>query len=128
MATPFLAGKGWPGDPHRFVTWWRRTHFEDSMIDRGHTSYRQIGRRAVSQVMRRAGIDHTQDEVRWLVSCIERLKPFPDVLEALGRLHERYRLDDRGIRPQRARIVRYKSDHKLCTEMYTAARDSYLND
>ena len=100
MATPFLAGKGWPGDPHRFVTWWRRTHFEDSLCDRGHTSYRQIGHRAVSQVMRRAGIDHTHDEVRWLVSCIKRLKPFPDVLEALGRLHERYRLDDCGIRPQ----------------------------
>ena len=76
MATPFLAGKGWPGDPHRFVTWWRRTHFEDSLCDRGHPSYRQIGHRAVSQVMRRAGIDHTHDEVRWLVSCIERLKPF----------------------------------------------------
>ena len=44
--TPFLAGKGWTGDPHRFVTWWRRTHFEDSMIDslcdRGHTSCRPV--------------------------------------------------------------------------------------
>ena len=96
MATPFLAGKGWDGNPYSFVTWWRRTHFEDSMIeslcDRGHTSYRQIGHRAVSNVMRRAGIDYTHDEVRRLVACIERLKPFPDVLEALGRLHERYRL------------------------------------
>ena len=27
-----------------------------------------------------------------LVACIERLKPFPDVLEVLGRLHQRYRL------------------------------------
>ena len=96
MVTPFLAGKGWRGDPQRFVTWWRRTHFEDSMIDalcdRGHTSYREIGHRAVSQVMRRAGIDHTRDEVRWLVGCIERLKPFPDVLAALERLRGRYRL------------------------------------
>ena len=96
MVTPFLAGKGWRGEPHSFVTWWRRTHFEDSMIDalcdRGHTSYRQIGHRAVSNVMRRAGIDYTHDEVRWLVACIEQLKPFPDVLTALDRLHERYRL------------------------------------
>ena len=94
--TPFLAGKGWGGDPHRFVTWWRRTHFEDSMIDslcdRGHTSYRQIGHRAVANVMRRCGIDHTHDEVRRLVALIERLKPFPDVLDALERLHQRYRL------------------------------------
>ena len=96
MVTPFLDGKGWRGDPHRFVTWWRRTHFEDSLIDalcdRGHTSYREIGQRAVAQVMRRAGIDFTADEVRWLVSRIERLKPFPDVLAALGRLRRQYRL------------------------------------
>lgn len=94
--TPFLAGKGWSGDPHRFVTWWRRTHFEDSMIDslcdRGHTPYRQIGQRAVANVMRRAGIDHTHDEVRRLVALIERLKPFPDVPDALDRLHRSYRL------------------------------------
>ena len=39
--TPFLKDKGWEGKPNQFVTWWRRTHFEDSMIDslvdRGHT-------------------------------------------------------------------------------------------
>ena len=96
MVTPFLAGKGWRGDPHRFVTWWRRTHFEDSLIDalcdQGHTSYREIGQRAVAHVMRRAGIDFTAAEVRWLVSGIERLKPFPDVPAALARMHRHYRL------------------------------------
>src|SRR3546814_6022694 len=54
--------------------------------DRGHTPYRQIGHRAVSYVMDRCGISYTQDEVEWLVAQIESLKPFPDVLEALGRL------------------------------------------
>ncbi len=90
MAAPFLAAKGWDGEAHRFVTWWRRTHFENSMIDalcdRGHTPYRQIGHRAVSYVMDRCGIAHTQDEVREMVSWIERLKPFPDVLDALDTL------------------------------------------
>jgi len=94
--TPFLARKGWTGNPSSFVTWWRRTHFEDSMIDalldRGHTPYREIGHRAVSQVMDRCGIAHTQTEVESLVSEIERLKPFPDVVEALGRLAKRYKL------------------------------------
>jgi 2-haloacid dehalogenase len=88
--TPFLKQKGWDGKPHSFVTWWRRTHFENSMIDtlcdRGHTPYREIGHRAVANVMDRAGIGHTQDEVRWLVSQIESLKPFPDVVAALERL------------------------------------------
>ena len=53
----FLKQKGWDGKPNDFVTWWRRTHFENSMIDalcdRGHTPYRQIGHRAVSYVMDR---------------------------------------------------------------------------
>ncbi len=88
--TPFLSKKGWSGEPHSFVTWWRRTHFENSMIDalcdRGHTPYRQIGHRAVSYVMDRCRISYTQDEVRWLVSQIETLKPFPDVVAALERL------------------------------------------
>jgi 2-haloacid dehalogenase len=87
---PFLAKKGWKGSPDSFVTWWRRTHFENSMIDalldRGHTPYRQIGHRAVSHVMDRCRIAYTQDEVRWLVAEIERLKPFPDVVAALETL------------------------------------------
>ncbi len=91
-ATPFLKEKGWDGEPHRFVTWWRRTHFENSMIDalcdRGHTPYREIGHRAVSFVMDRCGIAYGQDDVRWLVSQIESLKPFPDVIAALKILRE----------------------------------------
>lgn len=91
-AAPFLKDKGWAGEPHRFVTWWRRTHFENSMIDalceRGHTPYREIGHRAVSFVMDRCGIDYTQAEVRWLVSQIESLEPFPDVLKALQDLRD----------------------------------------
>ena len=50
-ATPYLKKKGWDGAPHRFVTWWRRTHFENSMIDslcdQDHTSYREISHRAL---------------------------------------------------------------------------------
>ena len=50
--TPFLRQKGWQGEPNSFVTWWRRTHFENSMIDallhREHTSYREIGHRSVA--------------------------------------------------------------------------------
>jgi 2-haloacid dehalogenase len=90
--TPWLKQKGWEGKPNSFVTWWRRTHFENSMIDalcaRGHTPYREIGHRAVSHVMDRAGIEYTGEEVRWLVSEIEKLAPFPDVVASLSRLRE----------------------------------------
>lgn len=89
-ATPFLKAKGWTGEPSGFVTWWRRTHFENSMIDalldRGHTPYRQIGHRAVSHVLDRCGISYTQSEVTALVAEIERLQPFPDVVSGLERL------------------------------------------
>jgi len=95
-ATPFLRAKGWQGDPNAFVTWWRRTHFENSMIDallhRDHTPYRSIGEGAVAYVMDRAGIGYTPDEVRALVDRIVRLRPFPEVPAALERLRARYRL------------------------------------
>jgi 2-haloacid dehalogenase len=94
--TPYLQKKGWPGRPDALVTWWRRTHFENSMIDallhRDHTPYREIGRRALTYTLERAGIDHTPEEVRDLVACIERLKPFPDVVAALKKLKSRYQL------------------------------------
>jgi 2-haloacid dehalogenase len=95
-ATPYLRAKGWQGNPNSFVTWWRRTHFENSMIDallhREHTPYREIGERAVAYVMDRAGISYTTDEVRGLVDQIVRLQPFPEVPAALDRLRTRYRL------------------------------------
>lgn len=94
--TPYLKAKGWAGDPSRLVTWWRRTHFENSMIDallhRTHTPYREIGRISLAYTLERAGIPHTQDEVKSLVAEIERLRPFPDVVEALARLKRKYRL------------------------------------
>jgi 2-haloacid dehalogenase len=96
VAAPYLKAKGWQGNPNSFVTWWRRTHFENSMIDallhREHTPYREIGERAVDFVLERAGIAHTAEEVRGLVAAIERLRPFPEVPAALARLGRRYRL------------------------------------
>ncbi len=96
VATPFLRRKGWSGEPNAFVTWWRRTHFENSMIDallhREHTSYREIGERSVAFVLERAGVAYTTEEVRRLVAEIEKLRPFPEVPAALTRLQTRYRL------------------------------------
>ncbi len=84
---PYLQAKGSPLEPGRVVTWWRRTHFEASMIDallhREHTPYRTIGEQAVDYTLERAGIPHTAQEVAGLVGAIERLRPFPDVVAAL---------------------------------------------
>ncbi len=96
IARPFLKDKGWSGNPNSFVTWWRRTHFENSMIDallhKEHTPYREIGHRAVAFVMDRAGIAYTPEDVHYLVGEIVKLRPFPEVPEALARLQTRYKL------------------------------------
>jgi 2-haloacid dehalogenase len=96
VATPYLKSKGWEGNPYSFVTWWRRTHFENSMIDallhKEHTAYREIGHRSLSFVLERAGIPHTMEEVHALVGEIEKLRPFPEVPEALARLQTRHQL------------------------------------
>jgi 2-haloacid dehalogenase len=96
IATSYLKAKGWSGNPNSFVTWWRRTHFENSMIDallhKKHTSYREIGHRSVAFVLERAGIPYTMDEVRSLVGEIEKLRCFPEVPEALRRLQAKYKL------------------------------------
>lgn len=91
---PYLARKGYTtNSASRVVTWWRRTHFENSMIDallhRTHTPYREIGQEALNYTLERAGIDHSDQEVAQLVAQIERLHPFPDVVDALGRLKQR---------------------------------------
>jgi 2-haloacid dehalogenase len=121
--TPFLQQKDWHGEPNSFVTWWRRTHFENSMIDalcdRGHTPYREIGHRAVSHVMDRCGISYTQDEVRVLVAEIEKLRPFPDVVPALERLRANgYRLavlsnGDRDMLEAARPYIGFRFDHVI---------------
>src|SRR5262245_41127130 len=95
-AAPYLRQKCWPGDPHAFVTWWRRTRLEDWRIDalaqREHTPDREIGHRSVAWVLERAGIRYTMDEVRHLVAQIETLRPFPEVPTALARLKTRFKI------------------------------------
>jgi 2-haloacid dehalogenase len=94
--TPFLRQRGWGGRPGALVTWWRRTHFENSMIDalidKGHTPYREIGQRALAYTLQRAGIPHSHEDVAHLVAQIEKLRPFPDVVEALTLLKRQYKL------------------------------------
>ena len=124
-AAPFLTDKGWQGRPHQFVTWWRRTHFENSMIDalcdRGHTPYREIGHQSVSHVMDRAGISYSKDDVEWLVAQIEKLRPFPDVIEALAGLKSRYGLailsnGDRDMLNNAAPYVGFEFDATISVE------------
>jgi 2-haloacid dehalogenase len=93
---PYLSRKEWHGQPDALVTWWRRSLFESSMVDallhRDHTLYRELGERALDYTLTRADIDHTEDEVRELTSEIVRLRPFPEVVQALKKLTNCYQL------------------------------------
>jgi 2-haloacid dehalogenase len=77
--TPLLKRKGWHGEPNSFVTWWRRTHFENSMIDalcdREPTPHRQIGRRGPCPALfriDRAAVWSTA-QIEQIRSCAEPL-------------------------------------------------------
>ena len=93
---PYLKEKKYEGRPTQLVTWWRRTHFENSMIDallhKEHTPYREIGFRALDYTLDRAGVAHTDQDVRALVDAITRLRPFEDVPAALDHLRTKYKL------------------------------------
>ena len=94
----------------------------DALCDRGHTPYRQIGERAVSYVMDRCGIRYTPDEARWLVSEIEKLKPFPDVRPALEQLRSKgYKLailsnGDRDMLEAARPHIGFAFDHVISVE------------
>ena len=67
-----MRGKGWKGSANSFVTRWRRTHYENSMIDafvrsRSHAS---TARSAIARCRRSwiGALSDTQDEVRALVA------------------------------------------------------------
>ena len=95
-ATPFLRAKGWQGSAElvrHLVAAHAFREFDDRRTAaQQHTPYREIGERSVANVMDRAGIVYTMDEVRALVDHIVRLRPFPEVPAALDRLRARYRL------------------------------------
>jgi 2-haloacid dehalogenase len=140
--TPYLARKQYTANPPtRLVTWWRRAHFENSMIDallhRDHTPYREIGRQSVDHTLERVGIEHTDAEVRELVAHIERLAPFPDVIEALTRLKNqglRLVILSNGDPDMLATGVRYSGTEHLWDRVISVSvansfkphRDTYL--
>ncbi len=102
-ATPFLNGKRWQGGPHQFVTWRRRTHFENSMTE----------------------------GVEWLVAEIEKLRPFPEVVDALGRLKSRYGLailsnGDRDMPSNAAPYVGFEFDATIIAEILNDISDLLL--
>lgn len=64
----------------------------DTLLQKKHTPYREIGHRSLAWILERAGIKYSMDEVLYLVAQIEKLRPFPDVPDALARLKSKYKI------------------------------------
>ena len=98
--TPFIArflkDKGSEASPHRFWEQWRYRQrieqYQDNILMLGHSGYLETARRAFVYTLGLNGIEASQDEVRELMKAWQELSPFPDVIRALQRLKERYRL------------------------------------
>jgi hypothetical protein len=85
----------------------------DALLQREHRSYREIGHLSVRHVLNRVRIEHTEDEVRWLVSGIERLRCFPEVPAARARLQTKRP----GIRHHRDRLQRCRGVPDPCARL-----------
>jgi 2-haloacid dehalogenase len=98
--TPFIAGflkaRGSEASPRRFWEQWRYRQrieqYQDNIMMLGHSGYLETARRAFVYTLALNGVEASRDEVREFMKAWQDLSPFPDVLPALRRLKERYRL------------------------------------
>lgn len=93
---PFLGAKGATITAADFWAQWRDRQrieqYQDTLMMLGHSGYLETARRAFVYTLRRNRIDATADEVASFMLNWQQLLPFPDVVPALERLKERYKL------------------------------------
>ena len=98
--TPFIAGflkaRGSEVSPQRFWEQWRSRQrieqYQDNIMMLGHSGYLETARRAFVYTLALNGVEASREEVHEFMKAWQELSPFPDVLPALRRLKERYRL------------------------------------
>lgn len=75
---------------------WRRRQrleqYQDTIMMLGHAGYLETVRRALHYVLRQNSLEPEAGHIRELMAPWEELRPFPEVVPALERLRERYRL------------------------------------
>lgn len=92
----FLKARSYAGSPKEVVRSWETAYFQETMIDtlldHGRTSFEQISRSCLRQVLSRLGIQHNSDDVEGLLAARVRGTLFSDVKEGLTALKSRYSL------------------------------------
>ncbi len=92
----FFKERGAVVDTPRFVQTWEFTYLHEGMVDTflggPRTPFEQVRRTTLSQLLTRTGVQHTREDVEELLT--RRAKPtlFPDVVESLNSLRDRYTL------------------------------------
>ncbi len=92
----FLDGRRSAIDP---ATLWQQLRYrqrieqyQDTLVQLGHTGYLETVQKAFVYVARVNGLDPTPPQVETFMAGWQELSPFPECVEALDRLGERYRL------------------------------------
>ena len=70
----------------------RIEQFQDTIMMVGHSGYLETSRRACVYTLALHGISVLLEEVKELMGAWQYLSPFPEVLPALGRLKQKYKL------------------------------------
>ena len=82
--------------PDEFWQQWRYRQrleqFQDTIMALGHGGYLETVRRAFVYVSRLNKLDLSPDEVKAFLECWQQLSPFPEVADALPKLHKQYML------------------------------------
>lgn len=92
----FLVKKAADVSAERFWEQWRARQrleqFQDTLMMLGHSGYLETARRALVYALRLNGIEVAHEEVAAFMKVWRELSPFADVIPALKRLKQRYRL------------------------------------
>ncbi len=92
----FLSNRGSTLDAADLVRAWEWWYLHEGMVDTflggPRTPFEQLRRMTLSQMFSRAGIKHSRDDIEELLTARAKPALFPDVVESLGVMLDRYTL------------------------------------
>ena len=92
----FLRERGVETDAAGMVRTWEWAYLHEGMVDTflggPRTPFEQLRRTTLSQVFTRCGIEHSRDDIEELLTARVTPALFPDVVQALTSMRERYTL------------------------------------
>ena len=90
----FFKSKGAAVDAAEFVRTWEWAYLHEGMVDTflggARTPFEQLRRTTLSQQFTRSGIEHSREDIEDLLTQRSNPALFPDVVEALKKIGERY--------------------------------------